>query len=149
MPFLIHLPILKCVTYSSYKKLLHPYVQMCGLMNWVTNMTYCHYNSQRTYNIQCHGTRRIVSLPRWWIQEIKRMKLVHLSHGLFLTWTQNLIILQIIHCSFYTSDNAWFNPTLCPLFSPVYLLGEPAPLLVVQIPMHSCPWSANNCPTLS
>jgi hypothetical protein len=27
-----------------------------------------------------------------------------------------------------------------------YLLGELASLLVVQIPIHSCPWSANNCP---
>ncbi len=29
-----------------------------------------------------------VSLPRGRIQEIKRMLLVYLTHGLFLTWTQ-------------------------------------------------------------
>ncbi len=28
-----------------------------------------------------------VSLPRGWVQEIKRMYLVHLTHGLFLTRT--------------------------------------------------------------
>jgi hypothetical protein len=26
------------------------------------------------------------------------------------------------------------------------LLGELTSLLIVQIPIHSCPWSANNCP---
>ncbi len=36
----------------------------------------------------------------------------------------------------------------CPLFlliTPFYLLGEPAFLLVVRIPIHSCPWFAINC----
>jgi hypothetical protein len=27
-----------------------------------------------------------------------------------------------------------------------YLLGEPAFLLVVRMPIHSCPWFAINCP---
>jgi hypothetical protein len=58
-----------------------------------------------------------VLLPRGWTQEIKRMWLDLLTHGLFLTWTQNLIILQSIHYSIYTSDNAWFPPNpLLPCF---------------------------------
>jgi hypothetical protein len=35
-------------------------------------------------------------------------------------------------------------------FSPLslnYLLGEPSSLFMVRIPIHSCPWSADNCPT--
>ncbi len=35
-----------------------------------------------------------------------------------------------------------------PFYPFYYLLGELASLLVARIPIHSCPWSANNCHTL-
>ncbi len=72
-----------------------------------------------------------VSLPRGWIQEIKRMLLVHLTHGLFLTWTQNYIILQIIYYNIYMLFNASFNPTPYFPLPHVYLLGEPTSLLMM------------------
>jgi hypothetical protein len=37
------------------------------------------------------------------------------------------------------------NPLL-PVILLFYLLGEPASLLMVRIPIQSCPWSANNYP---
>ncbi len=37
---------------------------------------------------------------------------------------------------------------LFPFLSLYYLLGELASLLVARIPIHSCPWSADNCPAL-
>ncbi len=48
----------------------------------------------------CHIV--LVSLPRGQIQEIKHMLLMHLTHGLFLTWTQKShyitdYILQYLH----------------------------------------------------
>jgi hypothetical protein len=39
--------------------------------------------------------------------------------------------LQIIHCNIYIPTNAWFNQAPRSLLSHVYLLGEPASLLVV------------------
>ncbi len=73
----------------------------------------------------------IVSLPRGQIQEIKYMLLMHLTHGLFLTGTQNVIKLWIIYYNIYMLFNASFNSAPC--FPPpcVYLLGEPTSLLVV------------------
>jgi hypothetical protein len=56
--------------------------------------------------------------------------------------------LQIIYYSIYPLDNASLNPPFTPFHPYFYLLGELASLLVVRIPIHSCPWSANNCPTL-
>jgi hypothetical protein len=74
---------------------------------------------------------RGVSLPRGRIQEIKRMMLVNLTHGLFLTWTQKShYILQIIHYNIYMAYNTQSDP-LHPMASLLYLLGEPASLLVV------------------
>jgi hypothetical protein len=64
---------------------------------------------------------------------------------------------QIIYYSICTWDTARVNPAPCsllpalftchPLFMlpTFYLLGEPAILLVVRIPIHSCPWFAMNC----
>jgi hypothetical protein len=54
----------------------------------------------------------------------------------------------------------WINPSLCFPFPIIpfsfifanpsfYLLGEPASSLVVRIPIHSCPWFANNCSPLA
>jgi hypothetical protein len=74
----------------------------------------------------------IVSLPQGRIQEIKRMLLVHLSHGLFLTWTQKSHHLQIICNNIYMLFNASFSPTTCLPLPCVYLLGEPTSLLVVR-----------------
>ncbi len=73
----------------------------------------------------------IVSLAQGQIQEIKRMLLVHLIHGLFLTWTHKSHHLQIIYYNIYTLFKASFNPTSCSPLSRVYLLGEPTSLLVV------------------
>jgi hypothetical protein len=70
-------------------------------------------------------------LPRKWIQEIKRMLLVHLTHGLFLTWAQKSHHLQIIYYNIYMLFNASFNPTPCLPLPRVYLLGEPTSLPVV------------------
>jgi hypothetical protein len=38
---------------------------------------------------------------------------------------------------------------LFPFLALYYLLGEQASLLVARIPIHSCPWSADNCPPFS
>jgi hypothetical protein len=46
-------------------------------------------NSDVVLDVSNSGT---VSLPWGRIQEIKRMLLVHLTHGLFLTWHRNLVI---------------------------------------------------------
>ncbi len=43
--------------------------------------------------------------------------------------------LQIIHHNIYTLDNIQSSPTPCSLLSPFYLLGEPASLLMVRIPI--------------
>ncbi len=73
----------------------------------------------------------LVSLPQGLIQEIKRMLLMHLMPGLFLTWTQKSHQLQIIYYNIYTLFKASSSPTLCPPLPHVYLLGEPASLLMV------------------
>jgi hypothetical protein len=39
----------------------------------------------------------IVSLPREWFQEIKRMMVMHSTHGLFLSCTHNLIYIYITY----------------------------------------------------
>jgi hypothetical protein len=65
---------------------------------------------------------------------------------------------QIVYYSIYTLDTTCINPTPCSslpallfatphsLLPALYLLGEPAFLLVVRIPIRSCPWFAINCP---
>jgi hypothetical protein len=74
-----------------------------------------------------------VLLPRGRIQEIKRMLLVHLTHGLFLTWTQ---ISHFIY-RLYTTIFTWQimpHPTQPLAFHNItwfYLPGEPASFLVV------------------
>ncbi len=73
----------------------------------------------------------IVLLPQGRIQEIKHMLLGHLTHGLFLTWTQKSHHLQIIYYNIFLFLNASFNPTPCSPLTRVYLLGEPTSLLVV------------------
>ncbi len=77
---------------------------------------------------------------------------MHVARASFAWYIFNLntgsYYLKIRHYSIYTPDNASFNPTSCSLLSPIYLLGELASLLVVRMPIDSCPWSANNCPTL-
>jgi hypothetical protein len=55
--------------------------------------------------------------------------------------------LQIIYYNIYTLSKAHFNPPFLLLFTPLLLIWGTS-LLVVQIPIHSCPWSANNRPTL-
>jgi hypothetical protein len=51
-------------------------------------------------------------------------------------------ILQNLHIRWYL-----FQPNpLPPVTLLSYLLGEPAFLLVVRIPIHSSPWFAINCP---
>ncbi len=77
------------------------------------------------------GSFPSVSLPRGRIQEIKCMLLVHLTHGLFLTWTQNLIILEIIYYNIYMLFNASVNPAPCFPLPHVYLLGESTSLLMM------------------
>jgi hypothetical protein len=100
--------------------------------------------SKKIWRINLNFTT--ASLPPGWIQEIKRMWPVLLAHGLFLTLTQNLDIYR----SYITAltRQKKFVPTqpLAPCHPLFYLLGEPAFLLVVQKPIHYCPWFANNCP---
>ncbi len=56
---------------------------------------------------------------------------MHITHGLFLTWTRKSHHIQIIYYNIYTSHNASSNPTPCSSLSCVYLLGEPTALLGV------------------
>ncbi len=89
-----------------------------------------------------------VSLPGGWVQESKHMQLVLLTHGFFFNLNTESHYLQNAYYRIYTSDNIVSTQPLLPVISLSYLLGEPAFLLVVRIPIHSCPQSANNCPTL-
>ncbi len=74
-----------------------------------------------------------VLLPRGRIQEIKHMTLVNFTYGLFLTCTQNLIIFTIVHFNIYKMYSISPNSTPCIINKRtlLYLLGEPASLLVV------------------
>jgi hypothetical protein len=115
-----------------------------GYKLWIWSLCRCDQTSPSKLSVV------IVSLPRGRIQEIKRMLLVHITHGLFLTWTQKSHYLQIIYYNIYTSFNAPLNLARCFLPFRVYLLYLENQLLCLRwrIPIHSCPWSANNCPTL-
>ncbi len=55
-----------------------------------------------------------------------------------------IIVLHLKYASASTLPLASHCP-LPLLETPFYLLGEPAFLLMVQIPIHSCPWFAINC----
>jgi hypothetical protein len=76
-------------------------------------------------------------------------------HGLFLTWTQNLVI-QRSYITVFTHQVRFVPLAPCyplfyllplvPCYPLFYLLGEPAFLLMVRIPIHSCPWFVINCP---
>jgi hypothetical protein len=57
-------------------------------------------------------------------------------YGIWLVLTQPLAP----YCLLFLLATSYF---LYQLFS---LLGEPAFLLMVRIPIHSCPWFAFNCP---
>jgi hypothetical protein len=88
------------------------------------------FGSNRNFLKNCFKDTLTVSLPQGWIQEIKRMLLLHLRHGLFLTWTQRFYyitdyILQYLHDNrCLIQPNPLLPTNLC-------LLGEPASLLVV------------------
>jgi hypothetical protein len=89
------------------------------------------------------------SLPWGRIQEIKRMLLVHLTHGLFLTWTQKS---HYIHSSYFTTFTCHIlsYPTQPLTFHniPYFTYLENQLLFSCwRIPIHPCLWSANNCPT--
>jgi hypothetical protein len=111
------------------------------LKNFLTT----YFNNIRTFLgeiLTFHIIRIIitVSLPRGWIQEIKRMEPDLLAHGLFLTWTQNLIIhWSYMYNSIYTSDEICSNPTPCPL--------SPSILLTWRTSFLAC--GANSHPLLS
>jgi hypothetical protein len=59
-------------------------------------------------------------------------------HGSYIT------VLHLKYGSTSTLPLAFHYP-LPLLNTPFYLLGEPAFLLVVRIPIHYCPWFAINC----
>ncbi len=71
-----------------------------------------------------------VLLPRGRIQEIKRMYLAYLAHGLFLTWTQRLYFITDYILQYLRDNDAPNNPTPCFPPTRVYLLGEPASFLL-------------------
>ncbi len=83
------------------------------------------------------GCSVIVSLPQVWIQEIKCMTVVNFTHGLFLTCTQkSLCIYKLCITIFteYTAISNRTNPCISNQAKLLYLLREPASLLVVMNP---------------
>jgi hypothetical protein len=75
---------------------------------------------------------------------------MHLMHSLFLTWTQKS---HYIHSSYITifTQHIVSHPTKPLTFHniPCFTYLENQLLFSWwRIPIHPCPWSANNCPTL-
>ncbi len=65
-----------------------------------------------------HFLRVIVSLPREWFQEINPMMIVHTTHGLFLTYTQESYLylhnIQLINIHTMYIHAIIINPFLHP-----------------------------------
>ncbi len=80
------------------------------------------------------------------------MHVARASHAWFIfnLITEISLYLQILSNNIYTHRTSHPTRPLLPIASLVYLLGEPASLLVVTNAHHPhpCPWAANNCPTL-
>jgi hypothetical protein len=91
-----------------------------------------------------------VSLPRGRIQEIKHMVLVYLTRGLFWTWTQKSYYIYSSYITIFTRHI--MSRSTQPLTSnniPCFNYLENQLLFSwLQITIHPCLWSANNCPTL-
>ncbi len=94
----------------------------------------------------------IVSLPREWFQEIKRMMTVHSTHGLFLTCTQESCLYIFTQCTIsrylhnVCTSNHYRTP--CKSNKEPNLLGGQVSCSWWQIPIHSGPLPGSNCPTL-
>ncbi len=92
----------------------------------------------------------IVSVPREWFQEIKRMIMMHSTHGLFLTSTQEsrLYLHNVQLIAIYTTDRQSSIEPLVEIIKNPDLLGGPVSCSWWQIPIHSSPLPDSNCPTL-
>ncbi len=90
-----------------------------------------------------------VSLPQGWIQEIKLH--VACSSCEWFIFNLNTVScnLQIIYYSTCTSDEIRSNPTPGLLSPFILLTWRTSFLLVARIPIHSCPWFANNWPPIA
>jgi hypothetical protein len=99
----------------------------------------------KTRRVLKHGPLRpwvLFSQPRGWIQAIKQMSPVLLMHGLFLSYTQNLII----HRSYITvfTHGIWLMLTqplasYCPLFLFVTLISATRFFTYLENQL-SCSW---------
>jgi hypothetical protein len=81
-----------------------------------------------------HPSSVTVSLPQGRVQEIKHMTLVNFTHGLILTCTQKSRYIYKSFIAIFTKCTTSLpNPTphVGNKTTPLYLLGEPASLLVV------------------
>jgi hypothetical protein len=83
-----------------------------------------------------------VSLPWEWFQEIKHMRAVHSTHGLFFNCTQCTI-------NRYLHDvQAIDNQPVAEIIRNQNLLGGPVSCSWWQIPIHSGPLPGSNYPIL-
>jgi hypothetical protein len=117
-------------------------------------------------SLTLHSCSDNCSLPRRWVQEIKCMHPVLLTHGLFFNLNTKQCYSQITHNDTYIYTDIhiqWFFwaphsllPVLaltCPLlcdWTPLFTYLENQLLFfMVRIPIHSCPWFAINCSPLA
>ncbi len=98
-------------------------------------------------------------LPRWWVQEIKRMYLSSLTHGLFITWTQHSLdagrhVQWYICIQYFMNIVLLSNPPPCFPFPlemnyPLTYLEIPFLVIVVRMSIHTRPWLMTDCPPLA
>jgi hypothetical protein len=92
----------------------------------------------------------VVLLLREWIQEIKRMMMMHSTHSLFLTCTQGsrLYLHNVQLINIYTMYRQSLIESLAEIIKIHDLLSGPVSCSWWRIPIQSGPLPGSNCPTL-